>query len=173
MHRLDRAALGPWEPKVRIHLPPAAGQDQTAHSSGLRLLSNVGSVAANDGLRRVFLAGSGRQCREVSAPRLHPLREQLERYRDGLSSPRFLLRDNSYPDRGLRTINRRLMQDGKEPARAKLTPQSALRIPFLPRSHAHRQVAQRVRVPARRTGADGRSRQRNRPSRAADRSKSS
>src|SRR5580700_5648696 len=86
-----------------------------------------------------------------SSPRLHPLREQLERSRDRLSSPRFLLRDNSYPDRGLRTINRRLMQDGKEPARAKLTPQSALRIPFLPRSHAHRQVARRVRVPARRT----------------------
>jgi hypothetical protein len=38
-------------------------------------------------------------------------------------------RDNSSPDRGVRAINL-LMQDAKEPARAKLTPRSALRIPF-------------------------------------------
>src|SRR3984893_12335832 len=66
-----------------------------------------------------------------SSPRLHPLREQLERYRDGLSSPRFLLRDNSYPDRGLRTINRRLMQDGKRTGAGEAHPSIGAPYPVL------------------------------------------
>jgi hypothetical protein len=61
----------------------------------------------------------------------------------------------------------------KGPERARLTPRLAVRILFWPRSHGHRQVAQRARVPARPVRADGRWPQRIRPSRAADRSKSS
>jgi len=89
--------------------------------------------------------------------------------------PRWLV----MPSRAARLARRRRRRPGlrgcpfKEPAQAKFTPRSALRIPFLPRSRAHRQVARRVRAPARRARADGQWRQRNRPSRAADRSRSS
>src|SRR6266481_5336736 len=62
---------------------------------------------------------------------------------------------------------RRLARDRR------ISPRSAGRSRSSPRSHEHRRDARTARAPARRAAVVGRSRQRNRPAQAADRSRSS